>query len=232
MKLPLLARLLSIGLLVFYQLTLPGVGRAQDRYAPRPILVAGDTWTYKVLSDSRTFGSREEMLVRTVSFAGDAAILGTSVRIINGKAGEEEDWTMTPELNIVASTIRITGSVNKVTLTPHRGTFHFPLRVGDQYESSYRLVTTNQDKTKIEIVVARTSKVLGWETISVPAGTFSTLVVESHGVTSSAKKDSPTSTVSEKHWYSPDVRHWVKSVIQNKNSAFELQLTSFKLKEE
>lgn len=160
----------------------PALALGNEITAPRPILIKDDTWTFRTFVDTPSLGRQEAVEQFTVTFANESSILGVSTRTANGKAVESE-WTWDSNLNYVASTtVGITNESNKIVYSPGRGTFRFPLKVSDSYDAAYEVITGNKDYTRVAFRFARTARVVGWQEVTVPAGKFRALLIESDGV--------------------------------------------------
>jgi hypothetical protein len=198
--------------------------------APKPILIKGDTWTFKTLVDTPSLGRQEAVEQFTVTFANESSILGVSIRTVDGKS-VETDWAWDSNLNYVATTtVGVTGESNKIVYSPGRGTFRFPLKVGDKYDAAYEVITGARDYTRTAFRFARTAQVVGWEDVTVPAGKFRALLIQSDGTMTNVENGRRGAT-SEKIWYSPEVRNWVKSIVNNAGSVWQYELLSYKLVE-
>jgi hypothetical protein len=91
--------------------------------------------------------------------------------------------------------------------SPAKREYSFPLEVGKTWETKYSWSTLDQ---RGEITYSGAVKVLGWESITVPAGTFQALRLESEvwwriGGDGRTGKDLTT------YWYVPEVKRFVKS---------------------
>ena len=203
--------------LIFLLSTLPILGAAQsDAPVRKPEIRVGDSWTYRSIN-LLVSGTHEHET--RVSFIDDKVILAVSTRRSDGK---EFDSSWTPEWNAV-------NSYSGLMYRPHTGAFRFPLRVGDEYEVKYELLRP-RDNTVVNNTT-RTVKVVGWETVEVPAGRFRAIKLVAEGLVqpldgSNAWRQQIT------YWYDPGVRRWVK--VQNvfpKFTASE-ELLEYKLKED
>ncbi len=174
--------------------------RAQDDAAvPRPQIHAGDSWTYRrtdyVETGQRSFGE-------TVTFANERVI-----QVIHKPQGTEKeiDATFTAEWNAVSSP-------NTGIYDPDQGLLRFPLHPGDTHDASYDIRFPRQGA--YEVKQQRHVKVIGWEAVKVPAGTFRALRVESEGTW--YRVDLGVSGgVKEVMWYSPQVKRYVKWSFDN-----------------
>ena len=202
-------------LLALLLVTLPTLGAGQsETRIPKPEIRVGDSWTYRgtnVLAP----GTHEHET--RVSFVDDKVILAVSTRKSDGK---EFDSSWTSEWNAVNS---YTGRMFR----PHTGLFRFPLRIGDGYEMKMEWL---EPRTKIvEGISSGTVKVVGWETVEVPAGKFRAMKLESESVVRTA--DGRTPQFKGTHWYVPEVRRWVKLQLVGPRGTTSEELLEYKLNE-
>lgn len=175
--------------------------RAQDDAAVlRPLVKAGDAWSYRrtdYTQSSPTITFRE-----TVTFANERVI-----QMIDQRKGasREIDTTYTAEWNAVSSP-------NSGIFVPDQGLLRFPLRPGDAHDSSYDVRFPRQGER--EVKHERHVRVIGWENVTVPAGTFRALRVESEG-TWYRVDTGFAGGAKEVMWYSPQVRRYVKWTFDN-----------------
>ncbi len=203
---------------------------SEEQFARRPLLAKGDTWTYRTYTESASAGRQTATEQFTVTFVSDKVIIGTSNRIA-GARQTESDWSWTPDLNFVTTTIvGVSSEGDKITYSPHRGTFRFPLRPGDTYQADYDLITGTRDYTRVAFKFNRIAKVVGWEDVAVPAGRFRTLLVEAKG-TIRFVANGKSGPATDKLWYSPEVRAWVKFEVNNDGAKWQSELESYKLAE-
>lgn len=192
---------------------------AADGQIEKPTVLAGDSWTYRV-----EVGGRPEFEIFTVTFVNEKVILGVSTRKREGDTGpgEEFETSATTEWN---GRIIARPGVNKGTIIePHGGVFKFPLKVGDQYETNYIITTADG----IDFKVNRTTKVKDWVDVTVKAGKFRAVLVESDGFIERVDNGSRGRSMSQ-FWYCPDVKRWVKSMEIRGPNRSESELVEFKL---
>lgn len=193
----------------------------------KPLFKAGDTWMYRNTTEKGQDGWNQTHDEITVSRVTASSIYYTSKQSGSTQAPLElisgTDWSRVRNVNgkeIV---------VNK-PLT-------FPLSVGRTWELQY----TEQHPNKAHRYEqwSSTYKVVGFETVEVPAGKFSALKIEAEGkwvaqmepantvvqgaqssqnsttmVTQVQKTtaDTVTGRTYKAFWYAPEVKRWVKSV--------------------
>ena len=123
---------------------------SEDREIKAPTLQPGDVWVNRVNGEDQT--------TKVVSVQGGRVTLK-----IGGK-----EAVINPDLNLISGFSLVAGQ--EVSYSPDLGTFSFPLRKGKEW--------TNHWKWKAEDYTGEgttNGKALGWETVSVPAGTFTAL---------------------------------------------------------
>jgi len=192
------------------------VGAAESDPVERPQVKAGDSWAYRRVD---YFTNQPEGLFRdSVTFANERVIQTVGQR---GKDPQEIDSTFTAEWNFVSS-------ANGGIFNPDQGLFRFPLRAGDTHEAHYRVKLPQQGA--YEVQHDRRVKVVGWEDVSVPAGKFRALRVESEG--SFQRRDTSISgKVREIAWYAPEVKRYVKWTFENWNFRGRIQWWGLELLE-
>jgi hypothetical protein len=186
----------AIALSVFLA-ALVAPARAQDAPVVVPQVKAGDRWVYRRLDHTKRRPPETYRLV--VTFAGNDAIQA----VMSGWGAPESDLTYTAEWNDVVSH---RGVVN----LREKGELQFPLYVGATYQLAWELENPrfNRQSGRHE----RTVKVVGWESVTVPAGTFRALKVVSQGThrTFLGYSIASPGEVKDTYWYVPQVKRWVK----------------------
>ena len=192
------------------------VGAAESDPFERPQVKAGDSWAYRRVD---YFTNQPEGLFRdSVTFANERVIQTVGQR---GKDPQEIDSTFTAEWNFVSS-------ANGGIFNPDQGLFRFPLRPGDTHEARYSTKFPLQGA--YEVRHERRVKVVGWEDVTVPAGKFRALRVESEG--RFQRVDTAISgTAKETAWYAPEVKRYVKWTFENWNFRGRVQWWGMELLE-
>jgi hypothetical protein len=159
---------------------------------PRPDVKVGDRWTYRRMDyeANRSRGNYEMHVV----FAERGVI-----QVVTDQRSGETDTTYTSDWNAVTLPGRV--------FSPHTGWLIFPLRSGASYRAAFEVVQLKRDhKVRHEYQV----KVMGWEEVTVPAGKFRALKVESEGSFQRADDAFVSGKARSVIWYAPEVRRWVK----------------------
>lgn len=201
--------------LLLLALATPSAGQSDTRIV-KPEIRAGDRWTYRG-TNMITPGTHE--YETRVSFIDAKVILMVSTIKNDGK---EVDSSSTPELNFLTAH-------SGLMFRPHSGLFRFPLRVGDQHEVRYE-----QLRPRVNTVESSTTgsvKVVGWESVEVPAGKFRAVKLE----LDSMVKPLDGSRAFPRQlsvWYAPEVRRWVKLQGETPRNKFSEELLDYKLNED
>jgi hypothetical protein len=188
---------------------------------------AGDSWTYRITTEKAPNGWRQQRNDLNVT-----RVTGTSIYYTLKESGSTQtptelfssnDWGLFKNLN------------GKETLTQRP--LEFPLSTGKTWKVEYTEQHPNK-RHKFEKWEV-TYKVIGYETVEVPAGKFKAMKIEAEGnwsaelepmqtvvqtaqserneTAASTKVDKVTSTqttgrIYKAFWYVPEVKRWVKSV--------------------
>lgn len=182
--------------------------RADDAAVAKPEVKPADSWTYR---EVRTGSGRADaqraaepvVYELKVTFVGPKAIEAVSTL----PGGKEIDTTWTPEWNVV--TDGRTGS-----FFPDTGLLKFPLNPGLRYSSQFEVVRPRQarfdSKDNLNVLV------VGWEEVSVPAGTFRALKVEATGTYHRVDKAAyNTGGLHYVVWYVPELKRWAKFLFES-----------------
>lgn len=176
-----------------------GAAADDDALVLWPQVKVGDRWTYRLTDEASV-----KIYDLKVTFVGQDAIQAVST--IRG-TGQEIDTTWTPEWNAVND--RLTGS-----FFPESGLLRFPLKPGRRYTSEYEVArphTRDSFRAKNTLAVS----VVGWQEVTVPAGTFRALKIDAPGTYErlDVRRRGPLRVTL---WYAPEVRRWVKRTFENR----------------
>jgi hypothetical protein len=190
---------------------------ADEQAVQAPYVEPGDCWTYRGENMSnRGPIDAYELCVTFVDPVKNVILAFGTVK----NDGREIDTTFSAEWNPVTT---IVGLIN----APAARFYKYPLHVGDTYTAEFEfrdvLKGANAGKHSFNM------KVVGWESITVPAGTFRALKLEGRSL--SQRYDRPVKYPAEvSYWYVPEVHRHVK--YHFKSPLFELgeELMAFRLK--
>ena len=202
--------------LLLLLLAVPCSGIAQpDERVVKPEIRVGDSWTYRgtgILSPGT-----DEYVMR-VEMSDGQTILVVSTRKGDGK---EFDATYTSSWN---PTVGVSGLI----LKPVPEYFSFPLQFGSSrtlsFEAQRPRVTTGSIQYHVTVRIA------GWEEITVPAGKFRVVRIVGDGSFLLPEFPRPA-RVRTTYWYAPEVRRWVKFLLEASNYSSGEELLEFKLNE-
>jgi hypothetical protein len=148
--------------------------------ADKPALAAGDTWTYRQVTD----GKETSYTRRVVAVAADG-----SADMLLG----ERPYRMDDALNVI----------DPKSPDARRGQYKFPMKVGEEWAYVTQVPLMN-----LVVDQRHRYKVAAYEPLTVPAGTFDCFRVE--GTSDLNWKQSYTRQVRETYWYCPKVGSFAK----------------------
>jgi hypothetical protein len=192
-----------------------------------PTLSTGDSWVYDRRFERGTNGFADRRVVLRIDRVDDDQMLVGIKQ--DGAPGNFQDHMTGLDWSIR----RIIDGKQTVTARP----FAFPLTIGKTWTADY---TDGQPHGNQQSIRSHTAyRVVGWEDVTVPAGTFHALKIEASGETetrlahaasqtiisapgaaaiSSNAGSGPTTVDQISHtilYYAPDVRYFVKTIREN-----------------
>ncbi len=203
---------------------LAAVAHAQSAGAPK--VAPGDTWTYRNTIEKGNSWQQVRDELTVVRASAD------SIEISNKVA----DSTMPPSEVLVGADWSRSRSVNGRQTVVNQP-LSFPLSIGKNWTTDYS--ENNPNRLHSNEHFRTPYKVIGWEDVTVPAGTFRALKIEAEGewsaviapavsAVSGSRVDAQGSTVVmqtgralpkaasgrtyKAFWYVPTVKRWVKSI--------------------
>ena len=148
---------------------------------PAPSLKSGDAWVYdRTLERGTTGFSSERIAIQIDQVRGDTLVVGLKK---DGAPGAFEDHIAGSDW----SQRRMVDGEETTTSRP----FDFPLAVGKTWKTDF--VDPNRSGLQLSAHFKTTYKVIGWEDVTTPAGTFHALRVEGTG--SAEAKMAPSASV-------------------------------------
>lgn len=167
-----------------------------------PRLHVGDSWRYNKYSQVVEQASDEGFVLKLT-------MGGTTATTRTNREGNP----------VSTETVTGVGTVN-ASYSPFMPVLRFPLKPGKTWRESYRTTTsflfTSNTDSEYE------AKVVGWEVVKVPAGTFDALRIDWRA-RSSVNQDGT-------QWYAPDVKALIKSVTRVNGSSSEAELDSYSVR--
>ncbi|MGF6242781.1 hypothetical protein P3T42_004541 [Paraburkholderia sp. GAS38] len=158
--------------------------------ADAPAYVTGETWTFQYRNDLEP--AKNSTYTQTVARVEDGRA------IVNGGA-----TILDANGNIV--------KLGTASYEPSDGKLRFPLRVGDEWTSSYAYHSGSW-----EAIGQRQTKVVGVERVDTAAGSFEALRVEQLVSWSAGGGNKGGGRTSETDWYAPSVGRIVKADFSDK----------------
>jgi hypothetical protein len=201
---------------------------------PAPVFKAGDAWVVDQAVQKGTAGFARQRLDQSIErLNSDSMVVsvkadGAQTAPVNRIVGQ--DWSLKLALD----------GEQKTTAQP----LLFPLRPGESWTSDW--VDPRQQGNQLTAHFKRTYKVVGWEDVTVPAGTFHCLKIEANGtadgefvvpsVAQATAVGQPGSATGVTHvqqggrgvrhittydaiWYAPELKHMVKSIQEQYNAS-------------
>ncbi len=168
----------------------------QETIAAPPVFAVGDTYQYKeyrTLDEARTPRSAHFRImtnvVREIHPNGDIFIVDAQG---NPSATRSHDFNLTERRR----------GMDTITYKPFWALYRYPMRVGDKYDTEF----THNATTAVADIHRKTNvRVVGWETVTVPAGTFKAIKVETSGKYRRSDNGA-TGTFREAAWLAPAVK--------------------------
>jgi len=172
-----------------------------------PTIKKGDSWTYNKIDGWKN--QKEFTSVMVVTDVTDAGFTEEAKRTDNGVV---TIFHRDKNLNLLETEV----GDRKFITTPFEPHLSFPLEVGKTWEQEVTY-TRNFDDRKV--VASLKAKVVGWEKVSVPAGTFDALKImidgPYNGSSSSPSGGRWSGQRSETLWYSPEAKTTVKLIYED-----------------
>lgn len=198
---------------------------ADPAVVDKPRVMAGDTWTYQSVLRA---ANRSKKVVETFEVSG---VTGNRLHVVvlrkfDGDAeGEpvESDMVFSDDWNVMITGNR--GGRPSAIMRPSTAMLKFPVKPGESYPSDYDVETLPDGNL---VRHRRSTRIVGWEDITVPAGNFRALRIEAEGTVQVAKKPKPGRTMVTL-WWAPEVRRWVRLEQDFGPNGHSQELVSYKL---
>ncbi len=180
--------------------------------APAPSIGAGDSWTYRGISYNR---------LPLADLTREVTGTGNEIRVVT-RAGGAEQTADFPRPGLLASgplNDRATG-----TLAPALELMPFPLEAGKRWTQTVQRrdpVSGQMRDVRVE------GRVIGWETVRVPAGEFRAMKVERRMWLGDWDEFRGETWRAETEWYVPEVKGPVKVTVFEEYPATRYSLFSF-----
>jgi len=188
------------GNLLFLCAVFAASAMAQPARVDGPTVKVGDVWMYNTLNGWT--GELAYVSVNTVKKigGGDIVMESTSLdRSIVSKILRNRDFNL----------VRIEAPTFTRSTLPYYPNYAFPLQVGKTWKQEVDFADTRQPDKKIRAKLE--GRVVGWESVTVPAGNFLALKIEVKGWYSAPNTGGSWSgRIEDALWYAPEVRNAVR----------------------
>jgi len=178
--------------------------------AERPKLTKGDRWDY-IRRD------------KIISYEFTEEKDGNLIFQVWWEDGEKTQEIRTPDLNFIKNF--------EEECNPYRGVLKFPLWVGKKWSYTYSTTKLSQHGGTGEAALRDSDvKVVSYEQVTVPAGTFWAFKIEEHRVTRGARSPRAIAGYHVTAWYSPEVKNIIK--VEEENDVYNRELKKYTVKQE
>jgi hypothetical protein len=182
------------------------LGQAVDT----PIAKIGDTREYQT-TDDWTSQVRSEQRVEVIGVLPGYARIRSEWKTRNLKTNAMEPST--PEEDTIRSDFNV--DVFSKAGNSRRVNFSWPLDMGKKWSYEYSTDTTGANGQSFTSLYKMTAEVVGWESVTTPAGSFKTLKVIHKGTVQTPSTPAwGVSNVGWTYWYDPQISLSVKSNYQ------------------
>lgn len=177
--------------------TQPAAANPQNTAVERPALKAGDRWDYRVIDGWKN------VVKETFAFQV-SSVTDKEIQVVRkAGSGAVATITETPDLNAVSV---VSTSGNNFLYSPDNGDYAFPLFVGKTYAANASYTRKNGSGS-----YALSATVVGWEQVTVPAGTFTALKITREGFyKATTNLGSGTGKMKVTVWYVPELKEKAK----------------------
>jgi len=194
----------------------------------KPRIVVGDTWTYRteLRGGAAGPGTRTFVEAMEVTAVAPNRVNAVVLRRPEGAADAEpaeSDMIFDTDWNILVTGSR--GSRPSALIRPSSEMLKFPMKPGGSYRSDYDMETLPDSNI---VRHRRITRVVGWEDITVPAGKFRALRIESEGTVQVAAKPKPGRSILTA-WYAPEARRWIRLEQEFGPNGITAELISYKI---
>ncbi|MSQ72415.1 MAG: hypothetical protein EXR27_14150 [Betaproteobacteria bacterium] len=178
----------------------PAFAQNADLRIESPGIRVGDTWMYNKINGWN--GGLEQVSVNVVKQSDRSGILMESSGIDGGSVA-------TVRRSASFNLVRIDEPGYSQTAEPFYPNFSFPLYAGKTWMGKVVLSNSKQPGTSVTAELQGTA--VGWELVTVPAGTFLALKLSMKGNYAGSGLDGNWGgTIEDTLWYAPEVRNAVR----------------------
>jgi hypothetical protein len=191
---------IAVGLLLAATTTW-GDGDVHPASIPAPDIQVGDSWTYDSIDGYKN--------VREFTIESRAAEVGADRIVFEWKRTDERasgSWIVNRDLDWIER--RSTSGSN--VADPFYPSLSFPLSVGKKWSQKVKFVARYEQEKTVEADLE--GRVIGWEKVTVPAGTFDALKIEVSGPYKGYSGNfNWKGLMRDVIWYAPEVKRPVRT---------------------
>lgn len=181
------------------------VAQSPPQSVDGPGVRVGDTWIYNKIDGAK--GTLDYVSVNTVVKVERDSIEMSSTSLDGRNVAK---IFRTSEFNLV----RIDSPGYRSSALPYYPSYSFPLQVGKTWKRKVELANSAKSDTTVKAELE--SRVAGWEMVTVPAGNFLALRIETKGTYRGSNFDGAWyGEIEDTLWYSPDARNAVRYVYKD-----------------
>jgi hypothetical protein len=186
------------------------LAQAQTKKVDKPDLRVGDTWVVRMSHGGEDDTMRIMKIEKDSVYVAQKNSCGRETLVYTTEWAVAEFCGVAPRAGLAGG-----GRQQQVSRTAHppRQLMPFPVSEGQSWTSKY--ATAEGDVRYLE------GKALGWEKVTVPAGTFEALKIEFVWMPRGGYK------LKETRWYAPEVNNFVKAEVVPEGQ-LDFELVSYK----
>lgn len=178
----------------------------------KPNFKLGDTWVYNKLD-----GWSGNLLNVSVNTLRKMDSSGYMMESVQGFAGPVSKVLRDKNFNM----FRIEADKFEQNAKPFYPNYVFPLSVGQRWKQKVEMTKSTDSNGKV-VVADLESRVVGWEMVTVPAGNFVALKIETSGwYNGSISGWAWGGQIHETLWFAPEVRNAVRYEYQDRSSSID-----------
>lgn len=181
-------------------LALPAFAQERARRIESPGVRVGDTWIYNKMNGwNRELQETSINVVKRVERSG----------ILMESSGLDGSGVAKILRSAAFNLVRIDGPGFTQLAEPFYPNYSFPLYVGKTWSGKVALSNTKRPLTRVNAELE--GRAVGWEMVTVPAGTFLALKLSMKGsYLASGTEGSWSGSIEDTLWYAPEVRNAVR----------------------
>jgi len=192
------------------------IGNRVEGKIPAPRFVVGDEWEFLSVSSAASPGSEA---VPAIDWTKVVGVSDDRLRLTHTRLDKPGGQPIEPAKTFAVSPQLETLFEGKDAFSGHRKFLSFPLEAGATWSYSYEYPTGDgRGRFRDDF----NCKVVGWEQVTVPAGTYWALRIDQTGWSNNVSPNVPATMraaarLDRTLWYSPETKFIVKSELRRSN---------------